>query len=141
VTPKVYHAHSTGLSTDARRPDTLAVLDAVERRLATIQTVEEAKELRDQAEAVRMYAHRDLLSESPRTKRRYVWEQKWTVAAEFIATFAGPGAFVVDPMAGTGTSGEAALHVGCRWLGVEQDPAGVAHAAARLRALEAGAPR
>lgn len=80
--------------------------------------------------------HPDLLSASPRTKARYVWEQKPTIAAELIATFAAPGHDVLDPFAGSGAYGEAALGVGCRWLGVEVDPAGHAQAAARMTSIE-----
>lgn len=76
--------------------------------------------------------HPDLLTESPRTKARYVWEQKPTVAAELIATLAAPGQDVLDPFAGSGSYGIAALGVGCRWIGVELDPAGHAQAAERL---------
>ena len=36
--------------------DKLVVLTAIERRLATIETVDEAKAIRDQAEAIRVYA-------------------------------------------------------------------------------------
>jgi hypothetical protein len=39
-----------------RDVDKLAVLDQVERQLATIQTVDEAKSIRDRAEAIRLYA-------------------------------------------------------------------------------------
>jgi 16S rRNA G966 N2-methylase RsmD len=76
--------------------------------------------------------HPDTLTESPRTKARFVWEQKWDVAAELTQTFASPGALVLDPFAGSGSYGEAALAVGCRWVGVEADPAGHAAAAGRL---------
>jgi protein gp37 len=37
-------------------PDKLAVLSDVDRRLAEVQTIDEAKSIRDQAEAVRVYA-------------------------------------------------------------------------------------
>lgn len=80
--------------------------------------------------------HPDTLTESPRTKTRYVWEQKWDVAAELIATFAKSGHDVLDPFAGSGTFGVSALHVGCRWVGVEQDPVGHAQASQRLRKLK-----
>jgi site-specific DNA-methyltransferase (adenine-specific) len=79
--------------------------------------------------------HPDTLTESPRTKVRYVWEQKWDVAAEIIATFAQPGHDVLDPFAGTGTYGVAALSVGCRWTGIEKDMAGHAVAADRLQKI------
>jgi hypothetical protein len=36
--------------------DKIAILSDVERRLATVQTVDEAKDIRDKAEAIRIYA-------------------------------------------------------------------------------------
>jgi Protein of unknown function (DUF3102)/DNA methylase len=79
--------------------------------------------------------HQDMLTRSPRTKARYVWEQGPSTAADLIATIAPPGSTVLDPFAGSGSYGEAALGVGCRWIGVEIDPAGHAQAAERLRGL------
>jgi len=80
--------------------------------------------------------HPDTLTESPRVKQRYVWEQKWTVAAELTQQFAVPHALVLDPFAGTGAYGQAALAVGCRWIGIEADPTGHKTAADRLRDAE-----
>jgi 16S rRNA G966 N2-methylase RsmD len=80
----------------------------------------------------RLNWHPDLLEPSPRTKSRYVWEQKPTIAAELTATFVAPGGLVLDPFAGSGAYGEAALAVGCRWLGVELDPKGHRLASERL---------
>jgi site-specific DNA-methyltransferase (adenine-specific) len=51
-----------------------------------------------------------------------------------LAASAAPGDLVLDPFAGSGTSGVAALQAGCRFLGVERDPAYVDLAARRLRA-------
>lgn len=79
--------------------------------------------------------HPDMLSESPRIKDRYVWGQKWTVAAELIQEFTTPDDLVLDPFAGVGTYGEAALSVGCRWIGIEMDRAGHHQAAEHLNAL------
>jgi 16S rRNA G966 N2-methylase RsmD len=79
--------------------------------------------------------HPDTLTESPRVKERYVWEQKWDVAAEVTATFTSPGHDVLDPFAGSGAYGVAALSVGCRWVGVEIDSTGHVKAAERLAAL------
>jgi 16S rRNA G966 N2-methylase RsmD len=81
--------------------------------------------------------HPDVLAESRRSKGRYVWEQAPSVAAELTATLAPAGSTVVDPFAGSGSYGEAALGVGCRWVGCELDPAGHAQAAERLRGLAA----
>ena len=76
--------------------------------------------------------HPDTLTESPRAKKRYVWEQKWDIAAELTATFAQPGSLVLDPFAGSGSYGVAALSVGCRWIGIEMDAKGHHKAAERL---------
>jgi hypothetical protein len=81
--------------------------------------------------------HRDTLAESPRSKSRYVWEQAPSVAAELIATLVPAGGLVIDPFAGSGSYGEAALGVGCCWIGVEIDPAGHAQATERLREIAA----
>ena len=40
----------------AALPNSLMVLNDIQRRLATITTVDEAKKIRDQAEAIRVYA-------------------------------------------------------------------------------------
>jgi DNA modification methylase len=45
---------------------------------------------------------------------------------------AGRGVLVLDPFAGSGTSGVAALKLGCSFVGFEIDPAQVAAANARL---------
>ncbi len=62
-----------------------------------------------------------------------------------VAASAAPGDLVLDPFAGSGTSGVAALAHGCRFLGIERDPQYVALAARRLRTgpperLDAGRP-
>lgn len=77
----------------------------------------------------------DTFTQSPRAKSRYVWEQSPGPPTEIMATFTEPGHDVLDPFAGSGTYGEAALGVGCRWIGVELDPAGHAQATERLGAL------
>jgi len=79
--------------------------------------------------------HPDTLSESPRVKDRYVWEQKWTVAAEMTQQFTTPNDTVLDPFAGSGAYGEATLAVGCRWIGIELDAAGHKVASSRLREI------
>jgi DNA modification methylase len=47
---------------------------------------------------------------------------------------AGPGVVVLDPFAGSGTTGVAALRLGCSFVGFEIDPARAAAANARLAA-------
>jgi site-specific DNA-methyltransferase (adenine-specific) len=51
-----------------------------------------------------------------------------------LAASAAPGDLVLDPFAGSGTTGVAATAAGCRFLGIERDPAYVRLASQRLRA-------
>ncbi|HEX9243552.1 MAG TPA: site-specific DNA-methyltransferase [Anaeromyxobacter sp.] len=50
-----------------------------------------------------------------------------------LAASASKGDLVLDPFAGSGTTGVAALRAGCRFLGVERDPEHVELAARRLQ--------
>jgi site-specific DNA-methyltransferase (adenine-specific) len=61
-----------------------------------------------------------------------------TAVMRWLAMFVAPGGCIVDPCAGSGTTGVAALLEGREFVGIEQD-AHYAHvAAARLRAAERG---
>jgi site-specific DNA-methyltransferase (adenine-specific) len=51
-----------------------------------------------------------------------------------VAASAAPGDLVLDPFSGSGTTGVAAVQAGCRFLGMERDPAYVDLAARRIRA-------
>jgi len=53
-----------------------------------------------------------------------------------VAASAAPGDLVVDPFSGSATTGVAALRAGCRFLGMERDPAFVDLASRRLQAAE-----
>jgi site-specific DNA-methyltransferase (adenine-specific) len=55
-----------------------------------------------------------------------------------VAASAQPGDLVLDPFSGSGTTGLAALRAGCRYLGLERDPAYVELAARRLKDLGPG---
>jgi len=52
-----------------------------------------------------------------------------------IEAFCPPGGLVLDPSAGSGSTGEAAFNAGRRFVGIELDPMYHAAAAARLKAL------
>lgn len=56
-----------------------------------------------------------------------------------IEDFTDPGELVLDPFAGSATTGVAAVRLGRRFLGAEQDPVHHATAVARLAAEEAAA--
>lgn len=60
----------------------------------------------------------------------------WMMWAVERATFAGEA--ILDPFAGSGTTGVAALRLGRRFVGIEKEPAYFALACERLRAEEGG---
>lgn len=55
-----------------------------------------------------------------------------------LADFTDPGETVLDPFAGSGTTGVACLRLGRSFVGIERDPRYFALACERLRAEEAG---
>jgi len=57
---------------------------------------------------------------------------------ELVGLFTDPGELILDPFAGSGTTGVACLRLGRRFIGVERDPRYFALAVERLRAEEAG---
>ena len=63
---------------------------------------------------------------------------KPTEVMRWLARFVEPGGRILDPCAGSGTTGVAALLEGRRFVGIEQDPHYAQIAAARLRAAESG---
>jgi len=57
---------------------------------------------------------------------------------ELVSLFTDPGETILDPFAGSGTTGVAALRLGRHFLGAEMDATHHATATARLRAEESG---
>ncbi len=57
-----------------------------------------------------------------------------------IASSSRPGDLVLDPFAGSGTTGVAAARLGRRWLLVDRNPDAVRIARARLAAEEGSGP-
>lgn len=57
---------------------------------------------------------------------------------ELVALFTDPGETVLDPFAGSGTTGVACLRLGRRFIGIEKDPTYFQLAVDRLRAEEQG---
>ena len=62
----------------------------------------------------------------PTEKPVWLWQR-------IISATTKPGDVVLDPFAGTGSSGEAALRLGRRWIGIELDPKYAAIAARRVK--------
>ena len=59
--------------------------------------------------------------------------------ASLMRPFVAPGEVVLDPFLGSGTTGVAALGLGCTFVGCDVDAACVAVAASRLAEAEGGA--
>jgi site-specific DNA-methyltransferase (adenine-specific) len=67
---------------------------------------------------------------------RHPTQKPLALLERVLAASAAEGDLVLDPFSGSGTTGVAALRAGCRFLGLERDPAYVDLAARRLRAAE-----
>ncbi|HEY7725745.1 MAG TPA: site-specific DNA-methyltransferase [Anaeromyxobacteraceae bacterium] len=72
----------------------------------------------------------------PREKAhgRHPTQKPLALLERVLAASAAPGDLVLDPFAGSGTTGVVARAAGCRFIGVESDPEYLALAARRLRA-------
>jgi site-specific DNA-methyltransferase (adenine-specific) len=75
---------------------------------------------------------------APREKvhGRHPTQKPLALLGRVVAASAAPGDLVLDPFSGSGTTGVAALRAGCRFLGIERDPAYVDLSARRLFASE-----
>jgi site-specific DNA-methyltransferase (adenine-specific) len=82
-----------------------------------------------------------LPSPGPREKLhgRHPTQKPLALLERVVAASAAPGDLVLDPFCGSATTGVAAVAAGCRFLGMERDPAYVDLAARRLQ--EQAAPR
>jgi ParB-like chromosome segregation protein Spo0J len=61
----------------------------------------------------------DLIEGGGRQKELHNWEQSTDEAVRILQTFGNPGALVVDPFAGSGSFGRAAVQAGMRFVGAE----------------------
>jgi 16S rRNA G966 N2-methylase RsmD len=61
----------------------------------------------------------DLIEGGGRQKELHNWEQSTEEAVRILQTFGNPGALVVDPFAGSGSFGRAAVQAGMRFIGAE----------------------
>ncbi len=78
-------------------------------------------------------------SPGPREKveGRHPTQKPLALLERVLAASAAPGDLVLDPFAGSGTTGLAALRAGCRFLGIEREPAYIELASRRFRAAVA----
>jgi site-specific DNA-methyltransferase (adenine-specific) len=78
----------------------------------------------------------------PREKQhgRHPTQKPLALLERVLAASAAPGDLVLDPFAGSGTTGVAALAAGCRFLGVEREPAYLDLAARRMAGAPPGRP-
>jgi site-specific DNA-methyltransferase (adenine-specific) len=67
---------------------------------------------------------------------RHPTQKPLALLERVLAASASPGDLVLDPFTGSATTGVAALRAGCRFLGMERDPAYIDLASRRLRASE-----
>jgi 16S rRNA G966 N2-methylase RsmD len=74
----------------------------------------------------------DLVS-GRRDKSWFGWQKPVEAALHFIKHLTRPGGLVVDPFAGSGTTGVAAVTLGRRFVGVESDPVRARRARARVQ--------
>jgi ParB-like chromosome segregation protein Spo0J len=70
------------------------------------------------------------------TKAIHRWAQPLGPFVHLVESFSAPGELVVDPMVGSGTTGVAAVQLGRRFIGVDQDRAAVSLAVERLSAAD-----
>jgi site-specific DNA-methyltransferase (adenine-specific) len=75
---------------------------------------------------------------APREKvhGRHPTQKPLALLERVVAASAAPNDLVLDPFCGSGTTGVAAVRAGCRFLGLERDPAYVELTARRLRSPE-----
>ena len=67
----------------------------------------------------------DFIEGGGRQKELHNWEQSTDEAVRILQMFGQPNALVVDPFAGSGSFGRAALQTGMRFIGAEiLDPNG-----------------
>ena len=63
----------------------------------------------------------DVVQSDAAEKDAHEWQQSVSGMSSLMPKIARPDELVLDPFAGTGTTGIAALHHGCRFVGIEAD--------------------
>jgi site-specific DNA-methyltransferase (adenine-specific) len=75
---------------------------------------------------------RDVFQGNGVDKQHHDWEQGVDEAVHYLQALVPKGSLIVDPCAGSGTTGVAALQCGMRFVGCEIDPVAFRQARARL---------
>jgi site-specific DNA-methyltransferase (adenine-specific) len=78
----------------------------------------------------------DVFTSEGRVKSHHEWQQSIGCALHYIARLTDPGALVVDPFLGSGTTAMAALELGRRFIGCDVDANAVNIARDRLAGLD-----
>jgi hypothetical protein len=71
-----------------------------------------------------------------KAKEHHRWEKNVEATQDILRSLVEPGARVLDPCMGSGTTGEAAMRHACTFVGIDTDPNAVRVAAARLAGVE-----
>ncbi|MBN4050260.1 DNA modification methylase [Desulfobulbus sp. AH-315-M07] len=74
----------------------------------------------------------DVIESTCKEKQLHEWQQDQAAFEQLVKLFAEPGDLVLDPCCGSGTTGAAALKLGCKFIGLDIDPEAVKVARARL---------
>jgi 2-polyprenyl-3-methyl-5-hydroxy-6-metoxy-1,4-benzoquinol methylase len=72
----------------------------------------------------------------PVEKNWHRWQKDLPSTQDLVKSLVKPGALIVDPCCGGGTTGEAALRHGCRFIGIDVDPNAIEVTRKRLTAVE-----
>jgi len=103
----------------------LVVANEVRQQLATVTTVEEAKELRDRAEAIRRYAkdsHAGLKQQNAAAQVRFLCERKAGELLLQVQHVQGQRDHTEPGLLATLTTSGIALRTAYRWMGLAQVP-------------------
>lgn len=75
-------------------------------------------------------------SSEQREKTLHTWQKDLESTLDILKAIVEPGSRVLDPVCGSGTTGEAALRHGCAFVGIDIDPKAVRISRARLAQVE-----
>ena len=85
-----------------------------------------------------VWTHAIELNRGGGTPRLHTTQKPLPLMSEIVELFTDANNVILDPFAGSGTTGVAALRLGRRFIGIERDPKYAAVARERLAAEEAG---